>query len=114
MKFGITLHVILHIREPKERSYEVELWLQPWRRYLVARVYHWYDMHIFKVPGFRAVEKVHKRWKSRRLLPGEIVLPLSAEQDCRCYYLARRDRRVLAKFPVDEATYEALKGHSSG
>lgn len=112
MKFGITLYTV-YCNSSNEPTYRIELWLQPWRRYLAARVYHWYDMHIFKVPGFKLVENANLRWKMRRN-PGRICLPLSAEQDCRCYYLARRDRRVLARFPVDEATYEALGQFSSG
>lgn len=80
-------------------GFTVELWEQPLWYWLVATVYHWYDMRIYKVPGFKLVENA--LWWFHRNEPF-IYLPLSAEQDCKCYYLTNKKRKVLAKFEVEK------------
>ncbi len=81
-------------------SYTVEVWQQPFWRWLIGTVYHWYDMRICKVPGFKVAEwiwdKLH--WRQDPLE----YLPLSAERDCKCYYLTNKNRKVLATFKVKE------------
>lgn len=81
-------------------SYKVEVWTQPWWRYAIAVAYHWYDMKIFKVPGFKKLEVLLQR----RHGPDWTYLPLSAQQDERCYFLTNRERVVLAEFPVPEGS----------
>lgn len=94
-----------HPVPPAPATFHVELWEQPlWRR-AVHSVYHWYDMRIFKVPGFKLVENLLLWWQTR----GDgLEIPLSAKQDIRCYFLTRRGRRDLAVLEVDEETYRRL------
>jgi hypothetical protein len=85
----------------------VELWRQPLWRQAVAAAYHWYDMWIFKVPGFKLVENLLLSWQMR----GDgLDIPLSAKQDIRCYHLTRKGRKDLATVEVDEETYRRLAG----
>lgn len=86
-------------------TYHVELWQQPpWRR-AVATAYHWYDMRVFKVPGFKIVEGLLLWWQTRG---GDLEIPLCAKQDLRCYRLTRKGRRDLATVEVDRETYRRL------
>jgi hypothetical protein len=85
-------------------TYHVTLYRQPLHRWLAARVYRWYDMRVYKVPGFKLLENVKAwRWRNR-----EWYVPISAEQDCRCYHLEQLGRTVLATFDVDSDTYQRL------
>ena len=79
-------------------SYTVELWEQPLWPWLMATIYHWYDMWIYKVPGFKIAEWVWDKlhWRNDPLE----YLPLAAEQDCKCYYLTNKKRKVLAEVRV--------------
>jgi len=87
--------------------HHVVLWQQPWHRWAAAVVYHWYDMRVYKLPGFRLLERFKRwRWRNRDL---DFYLPIAAEQDCRCYFLSEKQRTVLAVIEVDEATYDKLK-----
>jgi hypothetical protein len=80
--------------------YTVEVWQQPFWPWLVAAIYHWYDMRIYKVPGFKIAEWV---WRKMHWREGPLeYVPLAAEQDCKCYYLTNRKRVVLATFKVKE------------
>jgi hypothetical protein len=90
----------------RERAYHVELWEQPLHRWLAARVYHWYDMRVHRLPGYRLLERI-KAWRYRNAEP-LTYMPISAEQDCRCYDLSRRGRAVHAVFEIDEQTYRRL------
>jgi hypothetical protein len=87
-----------------DNRYQVELWIQPWPRRVIAAAYHWYDMRIFKVPGFHLLE----RWLESRHHGDDLYIPLSAEQDCRCYYLSQRDKTVVARLDIDEDTYNKM------
>lgn len=78
-------------------SFTVEVWQQPFWRWLVAVVYHWYDMRIYKVPGFKRLEAV-LAWFHRN--EPFIYVPLSCQQDIRCYDLDRKNKAVLATFEV--------------
>lgn len=86
--------------------FHVTLWTQPWYRRAVAAVYHWYDMRVFKVPGFRRLE----RWLEHRHRGDDFYIPLSCQQDCRCHYLSERGKTELATFNIDEAMYDKLNG----
>ena len=74
------------------------------------KIYHWYDMRVYKVPGFKTVERWLLNWKEHRH-PGEICIPWSAEQDCRCYFLSEKKRKILLFLDVTEEQYDNLKGH---
>ena len=78
-------------------GFTVELWEQPFWRWLIATVYHWYDMRIYKVPGFKLIERT--LWWFHRNEPF-IYVPLSCQQDIKCYYLTEKKRVVLAKLEV--------------
>lgn len=88
-------------------QYLVEIYKQPLHRYLIAWVYHWYDMHIFKVPGFKKFDN----WHHRKFGKGNIFfIPISCRQDLKCAFLSRQDKVILAELEVDEATYVRLGG----
>jgi hypothetical protein len=78
--------------------YKVELWEQPFWPWLIATIYHWYHMWIYRVPGFKTAEWVRGKphWRSGPLE----YLPLVAEQDCKCHYLDNKKRKVLAEVRV--------------
>lgn len=86
--------------------YYVEVFQQPWYRLLYSTLYHWYDMHIFKVPGFKAFE----RWHSKRYCKDLTYTPISARQDEKCFFLDRKGKIVLAQCEVDSDTYDKLGG----
>lgn len=94
------------LRSPQV-TYHVELWTQPLHHWLAAWAYHRYDMTVFRLPGFKALDNLILGWKLRRG-GGELALPWSAEQDCRCYHLTQRQRTTLATLEVDEQTYRRL------
>jgi hypothetical protein len=77
--------------------YTVELYQQPFWQWLVATVYHWYDMRVGKVPGFRRLEGLLQKGKD----PFEHI-SLGCRQDLRCYRLSNAKRVVLATFKVKE------------
>ena len=83
-------------------TFKVEVWEQPWWRYALAACYHWYDMRVHKVPGFKALEDFQaRRARAGRVEDDFFHFPLSARQDERCYSLSHRGRQVLASLPVD-------------
>lgn len=110
LKHGYTISVILG--RDREKRFQVELWTQPWHRYLVAVVYHWYDMRIFKVPGFKKLENWLMSKNYAEALTFE-SLPLGCKQDLRCYDLSVKQRIVLARLPIDRETFKKLEQRSS-
>lgn len=102
MKHGISLATI-HGRDSKR--YVLEVWTQPRLRWLVAQVYHWYDMRIYKVPGFKRLEN----WLQSRYKGSDIYVPLSCRQDIRCYFLKERGRKTAALVQLTEKEYCAIK-----
>lgn len=98
----------IEIHSRAEKRYRIDLWEQPLHRWLIARVYHWYDMQVCRVPGFKLAENLWD-WRHRNHAWHE-YLPLSAAQDIRCYYLGVRDRTVLATLDVPADTYERVTG----
>ena len=76
-------------------TFKVEVWEQPTWRWVRAAVYHWYDMRVYKVPGFRALERLLLAREH-----DEESMPLSCRQDERCYTLTHRNRVVLATVVV--------------
>lgn len=97
-KRGFGVSTVYHLYT-ESRTYRLELWEQPLHRWLIAQAYHWYDMRVFKMPGFKALENfIERRHKGDPLL----YLPLSARQDCRCYDLMVKQRVVLASIEVSE------------
>lgn len=97
----------LHHRDGR-RTHHVTLYRQPLHRWLAARAYHWYDMRVYKVPGFKLLENI-KEWRYRNR---DWYVPISAEQDCRCYDLGERDKTVLATIEVPADVYQQMTGKS--
>lgn len=96
--------------------YELALWTQPWHLWLWAKIYHWYDMRIYRVPGVKALT----RWQVRHHKhPPDIDIeemcdrctPLTNRQDLKCHDFMHRKRTQLVQVEVSEETYRALKGH---
>lgn len=103
-KRGFDISTVYHLHSDN-RTYLLELWEQPLHRWLIAQIYHWYDMRAFKVPGFKALENfLEWRYKGDPLF----YLPLSAQQDCRCYDLMVKQRVRLASIEVDKATRDRV------
>ena len=105
MKLHVALHKYHHLADGSW-SHGLEVYTQPtWRR-LVAKIYHWYDMRIFKVPGFRRLE----RWlESRHQGDPLLYVPLSCRQDIRCYDLGIAGRKVAATVSISEEEYDKIR-----
>jgi hypothetical protein len=104
MKHGYTLATIY---SRTSKRYQVEFWSQPWRHWIVANVYHWYDMHVFKVPGFRRLEKwLHDRHGNDPLE----YIPLGCRQDLRCWHLTNKRRVQLVTLGITAEQYGRLGG----
>lgn len=95
-------------------THHVELWTQPTWRYLLAKVYHWYDMWVCRCPLYPLMSRVSD-WRHRRR---DVLsyLPLAAAQDVRCYELSRRKRQVLARLDLPDGVYATVRsgGDSDG
>lgn len=106
MRRGWTLYTMhgIGIKDPDKpkTSYWAELYHQPSWRWMIARAYHWYDMHIFKIPGFRWLDA---HWGRKRSITW---MPISARQDCRCYELFAKGRVTLTSIEIDQALYERM------
>lgn len=96
MKRGFNVSTVYHLSS-ENRTYRLELWEQPLHRWLIAQAYHWYDMRIFKVPGFKALERFLERHHKGNAL---LYIPLGPRQDCRCYYLMVKQKTILASIEV--------------
>lgn len=94
------------------RTHHITLYRQPMHRWLAARVYHWYDMRVCRLPGFELLERF-KGWRYRNRDWHE-YLPISAKQDCRCWYLSEHGKTVLATIDVPEDVYRQLAGEPAG
>lgn len=99
-----TVHSIRDLDLPI-RHY-VTFYEQPLLPWLIAHVYHWYDMRVYRLPGFKLLERALKRLQGG----GEWYVPLSARQDIRCYHLSRRKRTDLVTVEVAQEQYEKMKG----
>lgn len=90
--------------EPAPITFRLELWQQPFRNWIIAVVYHWYDMVIFKVPGVRWLDS-----KTGSIWNNEIrKLPWSLRQDIRGCFLTEKNRVVVAAVDISRETYEKL------
>lgn len=106
------LYTTMGLRDGKiSYGYRVAPYVQPLHRWLISKVYHWYDMKIMKVPGHKALEALHAWWhiKIRREDPWD-YMPLAVLQDLRCYDLARKDRIELRGFDISVEDYKKLGG----
>jgi hypothetical protein len=101
VKHGISLATISGPNRD-DRRHVLEVWTQPRLRWLLAEAYHWYDMRIYKVPGFKQLE----RWlQSRHRGEPLVYVPLSCRQDIRCHFLTKRRRFVVATVQLTEQQY---------
>lgn len=82
----------------------LEVWEQPFLRWAIAEVYHWWDMH--SIPFMKHVSKWHNK-----LFGGSIdYIPLLARQDLRCYYLSQMGRKNEVIIEITEKQYEEITG----
>ena len=121
MKYGWTRYTSSSLRykdadgQPK-LSYGISLWAQPWHRWLIAEMYHWYSMKIFKVPGFRKLEKwlwnhYEKTHSADHYLD---YIPISNRQDLRCDYLQHKQRKVLATLDLTKEQFDGIRKDHGG
>lgn len=110
MKLHVSLHKTHRLRD-ETWSWHIEVYTQPtWRR-LVHRTYHWYDMRIFKVPGFKRLE----RWlEDRHKGDPELYVPLSCQQDIRCYELGVRGKKQAALIEITKEQYDKISKAREG
>lgn len=87
-------------------KYLVRVYRQPFHRYLISRIYHWYDMHIHKVPGIKTFE----RWHAKKFSKDWNYVYFCDRRDVKCSFLSRQDKVILAEFEIDEATYVKMGG----
>jgi hypothetical protein len=96
---------------PDRRRYQVEFWSQPWRHWIMAQIYHRYDVRIFKVPGFKRLENwLLRNAPEDRLPENDRELPLGVRQHRRCWRLTNKRRTVLATVRITTEQYQSLGG----
>jgi hypothetical protein len=104
MRRGFELYT-LHSRTTI--TYHVQLYKQPVLRLWIASAYHWYDMHIEKLPGVKLIDKLIS---NRRLKKDfEFYIPTWADRDIRCYHLMHKGRVDIINFEVTKEQYDSLK-----
>lgn len=114
MRLYTSLGEIHSIRKtPKEKSYYIEVYTQPFWDRLHYKVYHWYDMHLFRIPGMRKFERAlyeaKCRWQQWRGNDTFLEMPWFAAQDCHCYELSRKNRKDLVRLDLTEEQYFTLR-----
>lgn len=103
---GFGRSVGLSARDRSEPTrYYVTFYEQPLLPWVISRLYHWYDMRVYLLPGFTLLERLLKRLQGG----DEWYVPLSARQDIRCYHLERRKRTELVTVEVTQEQYEKMK-----
>lgn len=105
---GYECSIAYYIRS-EDRSYHVTLWSQPLHLWLLAQVYHLYDMNVWKLPGFARLENWLLRRENRKL-GSDNSIPLGAKQDLRCYHLTHKGRVNHITLDVSGETYDRLRG----
>lgn len=115
MKYGWTRYTRYSIREPKE-GYGIWLWKQPMWRWWISQVYHWYDSHIYKVPGFKKFERwLWNRYDNRNDNDADFLyIPLSCRQDIRCDQLGHKRRTFLAQIELTKEQFDAINKDHGG
>jgi hypothetical protein len=101
---GYSLSIVYSSRDVQAERYFVELYSQPLHRWVIARVYHWYDMNILKVPGMRRLEQ----FVQRRHQNDTTYVPWVNKQDIRCALLHRAGRELLLRQQITDEEYKIL------
>ncbi|MCD6032298.1 MAG: hypothetical protein K0S78_4480 [Thermomicrobiales bacterium] len=99
---GYTVLTIIGRDGPR---YAVELWRQPLHLWLIHNAYHWYDMHVEKIPGLHRFE----HWLMSQSDDVHYT-PICARRDLRCYLLEQRRKDHIARFDIDRETADKLRG----
>lgn len=73
-----------------------EIYTQPRLDYFRARLYHVYDMALFKA---RIDPVIDWFWERRGLDPDDFMPP-SVERDCKCYSLDIRNQTVVGRVTI--------------
>jgi len=95
-------HTVYSGRDSK--TWHVDLWRQPLYRWLIARIYHWYDMRIEKVPGVKWIQRLIDRRRETDLW----YIPVSNERDIRCYHLGEKQKVIITSFDITEEVFRSL------
>ena len=85
----------------KPKTYYIEIWKQPVLRWFIAKLYHWYDTWIEKVPFVHRFES----WHHRRAKGDLSYIPLYCRRDVRCFHLARRGKVIVATLNIEYDQY---------
>ena len=86
------IHTLYSLRSGGESKTRRRVtYTQPPFWYVAAKIYHFYDMKVFRLPGFKKLED----WYEKRNQDNPFYVPISAQQDLRCYQLTERGRIVL-------------------
>lgn len=102
-KQGFSLSTTYSLRT-EDRTHHLTVWEQPLHRWLIAEIYHWYDMRVYRLPGFRALERLLDKLHRGDML----YVPLGCRQDIRCYHLEQKQRTVLATLDISTEDYEGI------
>jgi hypothetical protein len=101
-----TLNTSNRRNEPGTIEYWVTFTQQPLWNAFVAKVYHWYDMRMYKIPGVRLIERFGV-WLHRK--NDEIYIPWTNKQDLRCDDLRSKNLKRIASIQIDKDTYQKLQ-----
>lgn len=88
-----------------DKKYMLEVWTQSWLDRLGGEIYDWYHRHLYKVPGFRRLEK----WLQSRHKGDVFYIPLGCRMDIRCYHLRERSRTMVSIVQLTEVQYCEIK-----
>ena len=87
------------------RSVLYEVYTQPRMDYLKARLYHAYDMAMFK----SGLEKVQDWfWHLGYEADNDDLIPPSVEHDCRCYSLDVRNHTIIGRVVVPDTEEDSM------
>lgn len=105
---------------PREQHWHIEVFIQPWKDYWWARLYHWYDMRIpVKVPGWRTLQKLLE-WRGAENRPSKIdagkprdwkdrLYSWPVNQDMTCYENDVRNRTSLGTVEIEPVLYQKIR-----
>lgn len=90
----------------KNVSPYVEIWQQPFWRWVIAEIYHWWEKHT----DFFMV-KVSRWHRNQFQADGDFdYVPLVNRRDIRCYHLSQIKRKTLTTVYITDKQYDVLTG----
>jgi len=90
----------------------VEIWQQPFWRWLIAQAYHLWEKISWR--GFRLIEKYHEDLFKKK--DDDFFIPLTNRQDLKCEHLTHKKRDTLAVIYTTQEQYDLITGkvHKTG